>query len=206
MNNKNTIKIPAKNKKAHKKAAEIIKTGGIAIVPTETVYGFAVDAFNIEAQKMIYKIKGRSFRKPLVAMTTDIESAKILVEIPDKALTIAEKFWPGRLTLIFSTTQAGKILSGGRDNLGIRIPDDDFMLKFLKETGSPVMTTSANISNKKSAKTFEEALWFDGTVDIIVDGGKCNFSFESTVIDMVKFPYVIVRKGCLDTNEILKYI
>ncbi|MDR1196201.1 MAG: threonylcarbamoyl-AMP synthase [Endomicrobium sp.] len=200
------IKISHKDKNAHKKAAEIVKSGGVAVVPTETVYGFAVDAFNIEAQKKIYKIKGRNFKKPLVVMTPDIESARILVEIPQKALMIAEKFWPGRLTLIFPTTPTGKILSGGRDNLGVRIPDDGFMLKFLKETGKPVMTTSVNISNKKSAKTFEETLQFDAAADIIVDGGKCKFSFESTVIDMVKFPYVIIRKGCLDTNEILKYI
>jgi L-threonylcarbamoyladenylate synthase len=200
------IKISYKDENAYKKAAEVVKRGGIAVVPTETVYGFAVDAFNIEAQKMIYKIKGRNFKKPLVAMTPDIESARILVDIPQKALIIAKKFWPGRLTLIFPTTLTGKILSGGRDNLGVRIPDDEFMLKFLKETGKPVMTTSANVSNKKSAKTFKETLQFDAAADIIVDGGKCKFSLESTVIDMVKFPYIVIRKGCLDTKEILKYI
>jgi L-threonylcarbamoyladenylate synthase len=201
-----TIKVSHKEKDAYRKAAEIIKKGGIAVVPTETVYGFAADAFNIEAQRMIYKIKGRSFKKPLVVMTPDIEAVRILVEIPEKALKIAQRFWPGQLTLIFPTTTVGKIMSGGRDNLGVRIPDDEFMLKFLKETGKPVMTTSVNISGGKSAKKFEEVLAFDGIADILVDGGACRFSFESTVIDMVKFPYVIVRKGCLDTKEILKYI
>jgi L-threonylcarbamoyladenylate synthase len=139
-------------------------------------------------------------------MTPDIESVRILVEIPQKALKIAKKFWPGQLTLIFPATETGKMLSGGRDNLGVRIPDDEFMLKLLKETGSPVMTTSVNVSGKKSAKNFEEVLTFDGIADILVDGGACRFSFESTVIDMVKFPYVVIRKGCLDTNEILKCI
>lgn len=203
---KQTIKISHKDKDAHKKAAEIVRNGGVAVVPTETVYGFAADAFNIEAQKKIYKIKGRNFKKPLVLMTADIESVQILVEIPQKAFTIAKKFWPGQLTLIFPTTELGKILSGGRDNLGVRIPDDKFMLKFLKETSNPVMTTSVNVSGKKSAKNFEEVLAFDGIADILVDGGVCRFSFESTVIDMVKFPYVIIRKGCLDTYELLKYI
>lgn len=201
-----TVKISRKDKDSHKKAAEIVRKGGVAVVPTETVYGFAADAFNIEAQKAIYKIKGRSFKKPLVVMTPDIESVRVLVDIPEKAFIIAEKFWPGQLTLIFPTTALGKILSGGRDNLGVRIPDDEFMLKFLKETGNPVMTTSVNVSNQKSAKTYEETLQFDGIADIIVDGGTCRFSFESTVIDMVKFPYVIIRKGCLDTDKILKYI
>ena len=203
---KKAIKISHKDKDAHKKTAEIIKNGGVAVVPTETVYGFAVDAFNVEARKAVYKIKGRNFKKPLIAMTSDIEKVRILVDIPQKALKIAKKFWPGQLTLIFPTTELGKILSGGRDDLGVRIPDNEFMLKLLKEVGNPLFTTSVNVSGKKSAKTFEEALAFDKIADILVDGGACRFSFESTVIDMVKFPYIIIRKGCLDTNEILKYI
>jgi L-threonylcarbamoyladenylate synthase len=201
-----TLKISAKDKTAHKKTAKIIKNGGIAVVPTETVYGFAVDAFNIEAQKTIYKIKGRNHKKPFIIMSSDIESVKTFVEIPKKALGIAKRFWPGQLTLIFPTTDTGKILSGGRKDLGVRIPNNEFMLKLLKEIGKPLFTTSVNRSNKKSAKNVNETLEFDGIVDVIVDGGQCEFSFESTVVDMVKFPYTIIRKGCLDTNKILKYI
>ena len=90
--------------------------------------------------------------------------------------------------------------------MGVRIPDDAFMLKLLKEIKTPLFTTSANSSGKQSAKTYEAALAFDGAADVIIDGGKCEFAFESTVIDMVKFPYVIIRKGCLDTSEILKML
>jgi L-threonylcarbamoyladenylate synthase len=201
-----TIKISAKDKTAHKQAAQILKSGGVAVVPTETVYGFAVDAFNISAQKAVYKIKGRAWKKPLIIMTADIESVKTLVEIPKKALKIAEKFWPGQLTLIFPTTELGKIISGGRNDLGVRIPNDDFMLKLLKEIKTPLFTTSVNSAGKKSAKTYEDALAFDGAADAIIDGGKCKFAFESTVVDMVKFPYVIIRKGCLSTDEILKML
>lgn len=193
-------------KNSHKKTAQIINAGGVAIVPTETVYGFAVDAFNTEAQKRIYKIKGRSLKKPLIIMTPDIATAKILVDIPQKALKIAKKFWPGQLTLILPTTELGKILSGGRDNLGVRIPDNKFMLKLLKEIKKPLFTTSVNISNEKSAKNVKDVLKFESLVDVIVAGEKSKFGFESTVIDMVKFPYIIIRKGCLDTNEILKQI
>lgn len=201
-----TLRILSKDKKAHIKTSQIIKNGGIAIVPTETVYGFAVDAFNVDAQKKVYKIKGRSQKKPLILMTKNLESAKPIIEIPQKALKIAERFWPGQLTLIFSTTDLGKVISGGRTNIGVRIPNNEFMLKMLEVLDSPVFTTSVNISNKKSAKDIKETLIFDDIVDIIVDGGKCKYSFESTVIDMVQYPYVIIRKGCLDSNEILKYI
>ncbi|MDR0618139.1 MAG: threonylcarbamoyl-AMP synthase [Endomicrobium sp.] len=201
-----TLRTLSKDKKAHIKTSRIIKNGGIAIVPTDTVYGFAVDAFNVDAQKKLYKIKSRSQKKPLVLMTKNLESAKPIIEIPQKALKIAEKFWPGQLTLIFPTTDLGKVISGGRTNIGVRIPNNEFMLKMLEVLNSPVFTTSVNISNKKSAKDIKETLIFDDIVDIIVDGGKCKYSFESTVIDMVQYPYVVIRKGCLDTNEILKYI
>ncbi|GMO50923.1 MAG: hypothetical protein Ta2C_00040 [Candidatus Endomicrobiellum trichonymphae] len=200
------LRISSRDKMAYKKVAEVIRNGGIAIVPTDTVYGFAVDAFNIEAQKVVYKIKGRSHKKSFILMVPDIESIRILVEIPEKALKIAKRFWPGQLTLILPTTEMGKILSGGKKDLGVRIPDSKFMLKLLKEMGSPVFTTSVNMSNKKSAKNIDETLRFDEMVDIAVDGGQCRFSFESTVIDMVKFPYMVVRKGCLDTDKILKCI
>jgi L-threonylcarbamoyladenylate synthase len=203
---KQTLKISHKHKDAHKTASKIIKKGGVAVVPTETVYGFAVDAFNVDAQKAVYKIKGRAQKKPLIIMTADIESVKTLVEIPQKALKIAQKFWPGQLTLIFPTSVLGIIISGGRNDLGVRIPNSAFMLKLLKEIKTPLFTTSVNSSGKKSAKTYEDALAFDGVADAIIDGGKCEFSFESTVIDMVKFPYVIIRKGCLNTNEILKML
>jgi L-threonylcarbamoyladenylate synthase len=201
-----TLKISAKDGDAYKKTAKIIKNGGIAIVPTETVYGFAVDAFNIKAQETVYEIKGRSHRKPLILMTPDIESVKVLVDVEQKPLDIAKRFWPGQLTLIFPTTKIGKIVSGGRKDLGVRIPDSKFMMGLLKEIDGPIFTTSVNVSNKQSAKNVDETLNFDGVVDIIVDGGQCEFSFESTVIDMAQFPYVIVRKGCLDANKLLRYI
>ncbi|GHT55946.1 hypothetical protein AGMMS50233_06750 [Endomicrobiia bacterium] len=201
-----TLKISEENDGSYERTAEIIKNGGIAIVPTETVYSFAVDAFNIKAQKTVYEIKNRSYRKPLILMASNIEGVRVFVDIPQKALKIAKRFWPGQLTLIFPTAEIGQILSGGRKNLGVRIPDSEFMMNLLKEIGGPIFTTSVNVSDKQSAKNVNETLNFDGIADVIVDGGQCKFSFESTVIDTVQFPYVIIRKGCLDVRELLKYI
>jgi L-threonylcarbamoyladenylate synthase len=94
------MKLNIKDKNSHKKAAQIVKEGGIAIVPTDTVYGFVADAFNMKAQKKIYKIKGRLYKKPLVIMAHKIECVQMLVDIPQNVLSIAKKFWPGQLTLI----------------------------------------------------------------------------------------------------------
>jgi L-threonylcarbamoyladenylate synthase len=201
-----TLKISHRNKIVYEKTAEVIENGGIAIIPTDTVYGFAVNAFDLKPQKLLYKIKGRSNNKPLILMAHDIESVNVFTRIPHKVLKIVRKFWPGQLTLVFPTTKIGKILSGGRTNLGVRIPASKFVLDLLKNLGKPIFTTSVNVSKKISAKNINEASNFDGMVDIMVDGGQSKFSFESTIIDVVKFPYVIVREGCLDVNEILKYI
>ncbi|MDR1784281.1 MAG: threonylcarbamoyl-AMP synthase [Endomicrobium sp.] len=201
-----SLKVLSIDKDVYKKVSEVIKSGGIAIVPTETVYGFVVDAFNFKAQKTLYKIKNRNAKKPLVMMAYDIKRVRVFVDISDKASRIAQRFWPGQLTLIFPTTEMGQILSGGRKDLGVRIPNNKFMLRLLREMNGPVFTTSVNVSNEKSAKNISEVLKFGKVVDVIVDGGQCEFSFESTVIDMIRFPYVIIRKGCLNTDKVLEYL
>ncbi|MDR0915107.1 MAG: threonylcarbamoyl-AMP synthase [Endomicrobium sp.] len=198
--------ISSKNIFVYKTTANIILNGGIAIIPTDTVYGFAVNAFNLKSQKQVYIIKKRHYGKPLILMTYNIRMAEIFVNISATALKLATKFWPGQLTLILPTTKLGKILSGGRDNLGLRIPNNSFILTLLKEIKVPIFTTSVNISNEQSAKCISEVLKFRKYVDVIIDGGKCKFSNESTIIDAVHFPYIIVRKGCLPVTNILNCI
>ena len=97
-------------------------------------------------------------------MAYDINNVRVFVDISKKALRIAQKFWPGQLTLIFPTKEVGKILSGGKKDLGVRIPNNRFMLKLLKEINTPVFTTSVNVSNEKSAKNVDEALKFGSKV------------------------------------------
>ena len=186
---------------------DILKNKGIVVLPTDTVYGIMTSVFNFEGQKQIYKLKHRTARKPLILMSDNIETLKKFVIFPKGIDKIVMEFWPGQLTLILPTTELGKMLTGGRDNLGVRIPNCKILLDIMAKYNVPLMTTSANISGKDSAKTAKTAIdYFDSKIDLIVDGGKCEFSFESTVIDMVKFPYVVIRKGCLDCKKLLEYI
>ena len=186
---------------------DILKNKGIVVLPTDTVYGIMTSVFNFEGQKQIYKLKNRPEKKPLILMSDNIKTLKRFVIFPKGIDKIVMEFWPGQLTLILPTTELGKMLTGGRDNLGVRIPDCKILLDVMAKYDIPLMTTSANVSGKVSAKTAETAIqYFDGKIDLIVDGGKCEFSFESTVIDMVKFPYVVIRKGCLDCKKLLEYI
>ena len=186
---------------------DILKNKGIVVLPTDTVYGIMTSVFNFEGQKQIYKLKNRAEKKPLILMSDNIKTLKRFVTFPKGIDKIVMEFWPGQLTLILPTTELGKMLTGGRDNLGVRIPDCKILLDVMAKYDTPLMTTSANVSGKSSAKTAKTAIeYFDSKIDLIVDGGKCEFSFESTVIDMVKFPYVVIRKGCLDCKKLLEYI
>lgn len=186
---------------------EILKNKGIVVLPTDTVYGIMTSVFNFDGQKQIYKLKNRAQKKPLILMSDNIKTLKNFVVFPKGIDKIVMEFWPGQLTLILPTTELGKMLTGGRDNLGVRIPNCKILLDIMARYNIPLMTTSANVSGKKSAKTADTAIdYFKNKIDLIVDDGKCEFSFESTVIDMVQFPYTVIRKGCLDCHKLLKYI
>ena len=186
---------------------DILKNKGIVVLPTDTVYGIMTSVFNFDGQKQIYKLKNRAQKKPLILMSDKIETLKKFVVFPKGIDKIVMDFWPGQLTLILPTTELGKMSIGGRDNLGVRIPNCKILLDIMAKYDVPLMTTSANISGKDSAKTAQTAIeYFNNKIDLIVDDGKCEFSFESTVIDMVQFPYVVIRKGCLDCHKLLKYI
>ena len=188
-------------------ANKVLKNKGIVVLPTDTVYGIMTSVFNFDGHKQIYKLKGRNFKKPLILMSNSIDTLKRFVIFPKDIEKIVMEFWPGQLTLILPTTELGKLLTGGKNNLGVRIPNCKILLDIMAKYDIPLMTTSANISGKESAKTADIAKkYFNNKIDLIVDDGKCKFSFESTVIDMVKFPYVVIRKGCLDCKKLLEYI
>ena len=195
------------NEKVIEITNEILKNKGIVVLPTDTVYGIMTSVFNFEGQKQIYKLKNREIKKPLILMSNSIKTLKRFVVFPKGIEKIVMDFWPGQLTLILPTTELGKLLTGGKNNLGVRIPNCKILLDIMAKYDIPLMTTSANISGKESAKTAKVAKeYFNNKIDLIVDDGKCKFSFESTVIDMVKFPYVVIRKGCLDCKKLLEYI
>lgn len=196
-----------KKEKVVSEVAEILKDNGIAVLPTDTVYGIMTGVFNLKGQKQIYRLKKRSDRKPLILLADNIGVLKQFVVFPEKTAKIVKDFWPGPLTLILPTTQLGKMLTGGRNDLGVRIPNCAILLEIISRYGMPIMSTSANVSGKKSAVDASGAKdFFSGKVDVIVDSGKCEFSFESTVIDMVQFPYVVIRKGSLDCKKLLVYV
>ena len=186
-------------------AAGIIRRGGLVAVPTETVYGLAGNGLNESAVREIYEVKGRPAVKPLSLMVPD-ESAmeQYCEDVPRQAYALAEKFWPGPLTIVLKAkkTIPSIVLAGG-ETVGLRCPDHLLTLSLLRQCALPLAAPSANPSGEASPKTAEQVLsYFDGKIDAVIDGGPCGGGRESTLIDLSRAPYRILREGALPPETI----
>ena len=187
------------------KVASILKDGGIVAIPTETVYGLAGNALKGDCVKKIYEAKGRPSDNPLIVHISDISQWAPLVKfIPETALALAEKFWPGPLTIILPKSDIiPKEISGGLDTVAVRMPSDEIARAIISACGFPLAAPSANTSGKPSptcASHVTEDL--DGKIDAIVDSGECTVGIESTVITLATDIPRLLRPGGI-TPEML---
>ncbi|MGB9730822.1 MULTISPECIES: L-threonylcarbamoyladenylate synthase [Calditerrivibrio] len=203
------IKLTEENfNEALKIASGIINTGGIAVIPTETVYGIAASIYNSYAIQKIFEAKNRPADNPLIVHISDSKQLNDLTdEINEAAKKLMQHFWPGPLTLIFKAKEGiNKKITGGLSTIAVRMPDNDFTLKLIEMTG-PLAAPSANISGKPSgteiSDIFEE---LNGKVDLIVDEGIVRCGLESTVINTLINPPVILRKGTISKEMIEKVV
>ena len=189
-----------------KKAAEIVRNGGLAAFPTETVYGLGADAFSPDSARKAYAAKGRPSDNPLIvhiAKTEDIY--KVAKTVPKEALRLAEAFWPGPLTMVLpKRPELPKETTGGLDTVAVRIPDSRATLKFIEYSGTAVSGPSANISGRPSPTAWQHVQAdLDGKIDAIICGDPCRGGIESTVLDLTdpKAP-VILRPGLITPEMI----
>ena len=186
-------------------SAEIIRRGGLVSVPTETVYGLAGDGMNPDAVKRIYEVKGRPAVKPLSLMVSGKdEMCRYAAEVPDAAVYLAEKYWPGPLTIVLKAKDAipDIVLAGGK-TVGLRCPDHPLTLQLIRESGTALAAPSANLSGGKSPVCAEDVLAvFDGQIEAVIDGGPCALKIESTLIDLSAKPYRVLRAGAVSEEEL----
>lgn len=188
------------------RAAELIRQGQLVAVPTETVYGLAGNGLNEAAVKDIYDVKGRPEVKPLSLMVPGPEAMALYCrEIPPQALELAERFWPGPLTIILKSKDCVPlIVRAGGDTVGLRCPDHPLTLAALREAKLPFAAPSANPSGAPSPQCAGDVMrYFDGRIAAVIDGGPCGIGRESTIIDMSTAPYKILRQGALPEAEIM---
>jgi len=186
-------------------AVEVFLRGGLVGLPTDTIYGLAGNGLDAEAVAKIYEIKGRPAVKALILLVPDILAAeKVCAEIPDSARLLAEKFWPGPLTLVLRRGgNVPDIVTAHGNTIGVRCPNHPKALEFLRLTGLPAAAPSANISDMPSPKSADEVLaYFDGKIECVIDGGNCSLGFESTIVDLTSEKYKIIRQGALPEEMI----
>lgn len=159
-----------------KRAAEILKNGGVAVLPTDTIYGIHCMATNKEAVERVYKIKGRDFNKPFIILIPNKGSLEDFGVVVDNILSkLLDDYWPGPNSIIFSVTDRSiEYLHRGTKTLAFRVPNYQPLLNLLKQTG-PLISTSANTSGKAGAKDIGAAkVYFDDLVDYYLDAGKLD--------------------------------
>ncbi len=188
-----------------KEAADVLLHGGIAAIPTDTVYGFAASAFDEAAIARLYEIKERSHNKSIAVLLGDISQAHLIAEdFSEKARRLAEKYWPGALTIIIRKKKGLPADLTSNDLVGLRIPDLDLARDLIRITG-PLAVTSANISGEPPAKCIGEFAHILGSkLDIIIDNGPSRGGVPSSVINCAEDPAVILREGAVPGKELLE--
>ena len=186
-------------------AKKIIQNGGVVGMPTETVYGLGGNAFNDDAVKRIFEVKGRPSDNPLIAhVHVDYDLTKIIDYDPPYAKALREAFLPGPLTLVYpSTDKVSPYVSCGLNTLAVRIPSHEGAQAFLRAVDIPIVAPSANLSKHVSPTSAQHVFEdFDGKIPLILDGGESEGGIESTVCDVTGEIPVVLRPGLITREQI----
>ena len=186
-------------------AVDALRAGGLAILPTETVYGLAGDAADPRAVAAIYAAKGRPQFNPLIAHVADLAAAERAARFDARARALAAKFWPGPLTLVLPVGEGGPVCDlarAGLDTVAVRAPAHPLAQAVLRAFGGPVVAPSANRSGRPSPTTFADAVAETGVAAAAaLDGGPCAVGLESTVVSLLDVPRLL-RPGAVTRAEI----
>ncbi len=187
------------------KAAEVLRQGGLVAFPTETVYGLGADASNPVAVRKIFAAKGRPPNHPVIVHIAGSSDLKHwAAEVPRSAWLLAEKFWPGPLTLVFKrAARVSDFITGGQDTVGLRVPSHPVAQQLLKAFGGGIAAPSANRFGRLSPTTVQHVREELGdAVEIVLDGGPCDVGIESTIVDLTRETPVVLRPGSISVQQI----
>ena len=188
-----------------RRAAEILKRGGLVAFPTETVYGLGADAANAKAVARLYAVKGRPADHPVIVHFASAEQAFAWArEVPEAARQLAARFWPGPLTLILKRSKlAQDFVTGGQDTVGLRVPSHPIAHEMLSLFGSGVAAPSANrfglVSPTTAAHVRED---LGDEVDLVLEGGPSDVGIESTIVDLSGAGAVLLRPGGVTKQQL----
>ena len=196
---------PESDPNAVRDAAAILRRGGLLGIPTETVYGLGADALNEDAVSRIFLAKGRPQDNPLIIHVPDASwLERYCRDVPPAAYQLAERFWPGPLTMILPRRDFVPLqTTGGLETVGVRCPNHPVTLAIIEAAGVPIAAPSGNTSGRPSPTTAAHMIEdMDGRIDGIVDGGPCTVGVESTIIDLTVTPPRLLRPGGLPLESL----
>jgi len=189
------------------KAIEFLERGEVVAYPTETIYGLGVDVLNRKAIKKIYDLKARDYGLPISILVADLAMLREYVqEVPEQAIALMRRFWPGALTILFPANNKipkGLVTNTGR--VGMRISSHPIAAAMVKMLGKPITTTSANLSGfppSLSVKHIQK--YFGDKIPCMIDGGECEPTRGSTVVDVGEETMRIVRAGAIPAEDVIR--
>lgn len=188
-----------------RRAAEIIREGGLVAFPTETVYGLGADVYNAKAVRRVFEVKKRPLSNPLIVHIAEMKDLlKLGKNVGSDVLALARKFWPGPLTLVVKKNPSfPDIVTSGGDTVAIRMPDNRIALSLIRSAGIPIAAPSANRFGYPSpTQAIHVAADLVGQIDLILDGGSTELGIESTVVDLTVKPPLILRQGAVSLKKI----
>ncbi|WP_372947892.1 L-threonylcarbamoyladenylate synthase [Mariniphaga sp.] len=192
------------------KAAQIIKDGGIVAFPTETVYGLGAGVFNTKAIEKIFRIKERPFFDPLIVHISEIKQLELLVKkVDENILKLAEKFWPGPLTIVTEKNEnVPDLVTANLPTVAVRMPNHRAALQLIQQAGTPIAAPSANKFGRLSPTNAKHVLKQLKNIDFIIDDGNTEVGIESTVISLNREGFTLLRPGVIskqDLSAVIRY-
>ncbi len=187
------------------RAVATLRAGGLVAFPTETVYGLGADASNPLAIKKVFAAKGRPHDHPLIVhIASSAQWHDWAQDIPPAAHTLAQKFWPGPLTLILKRAHGvSDLITGGQDTVALRVPSHPLAQALLQAFGGGMVGPSANRFGRVSATTAEHVQQeFGDSIDCVLDGGACEVGIESTIVDLSGAKFALLRPGLITAQQI----
>jgi L-threonylcarbamoyladenylate synthase len=193
-----TTVLPTSDPTAIDRAMSVLQNGGLVAFPTDTVYGLAAATFSPAAVERLFEAKTRAAAKAIAVLVGEIQQLRQLTPgLTEPARLLAERFWPGALTLVVPKSPRLPENLSAYPTVGVRMPDHPFALALLRRVG-PLATTSANLSGAANPLTAQDVLdQLGGRIELLLDGGPCPGGVPSTVVDCTQDPPAILREGAL---------